>query len=646
MANTDTIDQIKTRVGIVDVVQTRTTLQLSGRNFKGLCPFHGEKTPSFVVFPESQSYHCFGCGANGDIFAFVMNTEGLEFRDALARLARQAGVELAPRDEGASAAERHRDRLYEACAAAALFYHNLLLRSSSEGAHTARAYTQARGLAAATLARFLIGYAPDSWDATATYLRERGYSTAELLEAGLIIERDGPDAGYFDRFRHRLMFPIRDIRGRTTGFGARALDDRPPKYMNSPQTPIYDKSATLYGIDQATAAVKAARTAVIVEGYMDVLIAHQTGHANVVGAAGTALTDKQAELLKKAARQIVLALDADTAGDLAALKGAEVLEGSMAHVSVPILGPRGLLGVERRMDSEIRIMALPRGQDPDEVLLSDPGAWAALLATAQPVADHFIGVVTRSLDLRTAHGKSEAVRQVASLIRAIGDPVGRAHYIQKVATLTQSPVEAIQHAVARAASGAPAVPRGRGSAAAARSAPPAPAPVARELSAEEHLLALVLRYPESALLPEAPAPGRFTRSENRMIMETVAGFTATLVPLEGSPTVEVDKAALRAAVDPALHEHYDLLLAHAEREPYIHPYQWAHELVQRTRRLADYDDRLWVQQCELLLAEARNNGDQDTLAQMAAVLDQMRPQLMQLPSHTPARSTVYRDSRD
>src|SRR5690349_3545882 len=344
MANADAINEIKTRLGIVEVVQARTPLQRSGRNYKGLCPFHGEKTPSFVVFPETQSYHCFGCGANGDIFAFVMNTEGLEFRDALARMARQAGVQIAPRDEGEAAADRQRERLYEACAAAALYYHNLLVRSSAEGAKAARAYAQERGLTEATIARFGVGYAPDSWDATANYLRERGFSNAELLEAGLIIEREGENAGYYDRFRHRLVFPIRDLRGHTTGFGARTLDDRPPKYMNSPQTPIYDKSATLYGIDQAAAAIKSQRASVIVEGYMDVLIAHQTGHSNVVGASGTALTDKQADILKRLLRRpdnldtvtpyIVLALDSDTAGDLAALRGSALL-GSNVRVDLP-----------------------------------------------------------------------------------------------------------------------------------------------------------------------------------------------------------------------------------------------------------------------------------------------------------------------
>jgi DNA primase len=645
MANADAINEIKTRLGIVEVVQARTPLQRSGRNYKGLCPFHGEKTPSFVVFPETQSYHCFGCGANGDIFAFVMNTEGLEFRDALARLARQAGVQIAPRDEGEAAADRQRERLYEACAAAALYYHNLLLRSSAEGAKAARAYAQERGLTEATMARFGVGYAPDSWDATANYLRERGFSNAELLEAGLIIEREGENAGYFDRFRNRLVFPIRDLRGHTTGFGARALDDRPPKYMNSPQTPIYDKSATLYGIDQASAAIKAAQCAVIVEGYMDVLIAHQTGHANVVGASGTALTDKQATILKKSARRIVLALDADSAGDLAALKGAEVLEGSMERISVPVLGPRGMLGIERRMDSEIRIMALPRGKDPDELLLQDPAAWDTLLDAAQPVADHFIGVVTGNVDLRTAHGKSEAVRQVAPLIRAIGDAVQRAHYMQKVATVTQSPLAAIEQAVARVGTGTP-LPRGQR---ATRAAAPAPAEPrlthSGELTAEEYLLAFVLRYPEAMLLPEAPGPSIFARSENRMIAETLAEIIPTLPPAGvGASLSAEDRAVIRDVIDSALQERYDFLLAHAERFPYVYPFEWADYLGKLMRELHEHNERIWQEQCALLIADAQSNSDIETVYRLLDVLNQRRRQLSEYAD--PGRSMVYRDIRD
>ncbi len=647
MADTnDSIKDIKARLSIVDVVQETVPLQRAGRNFKGLCPFHGEKSPSFVVYPENGSFHCFGCGANGDIFGFVMQSQGIEFREALERLARKAGVELRSRDDAEVARDRHRERLSEALAGAALYWHNLLVRAPNEGAKAARAYTQSRGLTEATITGFQLGYAPDSWDATSTYLRERSFSNAELLEAGLLVERDpdNKEAGTYDRFRNRLVFPIRDSKGRITGFGARALDDHPPKYLNSPQTPLYDKSATLYGIDSAATAIRAAGTAVIVEGYMDVLIAHQTSHTNVVGASGTALTEKQATILKKLARRIVLALDADAAGDLAALKGAAVLEEATGRVTIPILGPRGVLGIERRLDAEIRIMALPRGQDPDELLLQDPAAWDRLLQDANPVADHYINVVTGGLDMRTSRGKRDAVTQLAPLIRAIGDPVERAHYMQKLATLTQSPLLIIEQAVSRA------------------SAPPAPLPQrglepphpgggtarpgatvvpngATALNAEDHLLSLLIRYPQAIGLPDVPSPTRWVRSENRLIAEALG--TANAEGGEAGP--EAITEAARARLDPELQEHFDFLLARAEAAPRIPSYKLQAELQQRTQRLDEFNDRLWLQQCEFMIQEALNSGDTDTIQRLLPVLDQKRPHFL---AYAPAKSTVFRDSRD
>ena len=641
----DSIKDIKARLSIVDVVQETVPLQRAGRNFKGLCPFHSEKTPSFVVYPENGSYHCFGCGANGDIFGFVMQSQGIEFREALERLARQAGVELRTRDDAEVARDRHRERLGEALAGAALFWHNLLVRAPNEGAKAARAYAQGRGLTDATITGFQLGYAPDSWDATSAYLRERGFTTAELLEAGLLVERDvdNKEAGTYDRFRNRLVFPIRDSKGRITGFGARALDDHPPKYLNSPQTPLYDKSATLYGIDAAASAIRAAGTAVIVEGYMDVLIAHQTGHANVVGASGTALTEKQAAILKKLARRIVLALDADAAGDLAALKGAAVLEEVTGRVTIPILGPRGVLGIERRLDAEIRIMALPRGQDPDELLLKDPAAWDRLLQEASPVADHYITVVTSGLDMQTSRGKRDAVTQLAPLIRAIGDPVERAHYIQKLATLTQSPVMIIEQAVARARS-TPAAAPSRGTDPPHPGAPAAGTGAAAQAAAtalnpEDHLLSLFIRYPQALILPEVPVATRWVRSENRLIAEALGAASA-----EGSDAVpEAITEAARARLDPELQHHFDALLARAEAEPRVPTYKLQAELERRVQRLDEFNDRLWLQQCEFMIQEAINNGDTATIQRLLPVLDQKRPQFL---TYAPAKSTVFRDSRD
>src|SRR5215218_10261758 len=247
MPENDVIAEIKSRVGIEDVVGEKVRLTRAGRNLKGLCPFHGEKTPSFVVYPKDGSYHCFGCGEGGDIFAFVMKTQGLDFRGALEKLAGRAGVELKPRNDSAVAEDRAKERLKEACAAAATFYANLL--RTNPGAATARAYAEKRGLTASTIETFEIGYAPDSFDILGNFLLGRGYSSQELIDAGLVAERDS--GGHYDRFRNRLLFPIRDAKGVVVGFGGRAMGDGNPKYLNSPQSVVFDKSSILYGFDLA-----------------------------------------------------------------------------------------------------------------------------------------------------------------------------------------------------------------------------------------------------------------------------------------------------------------------------------------------------------------------------------------------------------
>ena len=646
--NNDVIQEIKARLNIVDVVGASVPLSRAGRNFKGLCPFHGEKTPSFVVYPESQSYHCFGCGANGDIFGFIMATAGIEFREALERLASKAGVILRPRDDSEAARDRHRERLGEALTAAALYWHNLLVRAPNEGAKAARAYAVGRGLVDTTISNFSLGYAPDSWDATANYLRERGFSSAELLEAGLLVERepDNAEAGTYDRFRNRLIFPIRDAKGRITGFGARALDDHPPKYLNSPQTPLYDKSSTLYGIDAAAAAIRAAGTAVIVEGYMDVLLAHQTGHANVVGASGTALTEKQATILKKLARRIVLALDADTAGELAALKGAEVLEGQMGRIPIPIFGSRGVLGIEHRLDAEIRIMTLPRGQDPDELLRADPTAWDRLLEEARPVVDHYIHVVTSGVDIHTARGKKEAVAQLAPLIRAIGDPVERAHWVQKLAMLTRNPVMIIEQAVSRAKAPAPS----RRTADPPYSATPNTDPNAQTSTAlrpsqpaaftpEEYLLILLLRYPQAAMYQADQPASTWVRSENRLL---AAALDKALS--EGEPTPpEAVWERLRAGLEPALQVYFDYLFESSDSQPHVSPTNLAAEVKDRVYRLAKYHDNRLFDQCQFMIQEAQASGDTETFERLKRVLSLKPPQFM---AYAPKKSTLFRDSRD
>jgi DNA primase len=637
----DVIAEIKQRLDIESVVGETVRLSRAGRNLKGLCPFHSEKTPSFVVYPKDGSYHCFGCGASGDIFNFLMRTEGLDFRGALEKLAGKAGVEIKPRNEQAAAEDRARERLKEACAAAASFYQNLLLNHPAAG--PARAYAEKRGITPSTIETFQIGFAPDSFDALGNYLLGRGYTSAELVEAGLVAERDS--GGHYDRFRNRLVFPIRDAKSSVVGFGGRALGDSTPKYLNSPQSSIFDKSTILYGFDLARPHIQRSGQVVIVEGYMDVVIAHQAGQSNVVGTIGTALTDQHAELLKRIAKRVILSLDPDTAGDLAALKGSEVLQEHADKLVVPIRGERGMLGVERRSQVEIRIMQLPRGTDPDELLLSDggPAKWDALREAALPLVDHVINVVAARYDLSSARGKSDAVGELALFVREIGEPVQRAHYVQRVAAAIRVPEDAVQEAVGRArpqqrrTERRPTQQQQAPAGAAPESAPkPQPDPV----TPEEHLLSLVVTYPQITWMAGASDPEDFTRLENRLIYEAVVRAAAETTDRTTPNAAQIRQAALDS-LDDALRPHFARIAARAE--PELFRFALPYELENRLKRLRKHNDRMWLQQCQLMMQEAQESGDDDTINKLLPLLSRS---LARFRHYNPKPSTVFRDSRD
>ena len=636
--DTDVIAEIKQRLDIQDVVGETVRLTRAGRNVKGLCPFHSEKTPSFVVYPKDGSFHCFGCGESGDAFSFLMKTEGLDFRGALEKLAGKAGVEIKPRNEQAVAQDRTRERLKEACAAASAFYHNLF--RSHPAATAARAYAEKRGLTQSTIELFQIGFAPDSWDALGNHLLSRGYTSQELIDAGLVAERD--EGGHYDRFRNRLLFPIRDHKGDIVGFGGRALDEgQVPKYMNSPQSVVFDKSAILYGFDLARQPIQRSGAAVIVEGYMDVVIAHQAGQTNVCGTCGTALTDRHAELLKRIAKRIILCLDPDSAGDLAALKGSEVIQEHAEKIVIPIRGERGMLGVERRSETEIRIMQLPRGMDPDELLLSEggPKRWEELRDEALPLVDHVIGVVAQKYDTTSAHGKSAAVAEIALYIREIGDAVQRAHYEQRIAARLRVPEEAVQEAVGRV----------RPARNTRRPEPPIqnpkskvqnqPESVDQTVAAEDHLLSLVLKYPQVTWMAGAPASEDFTRLENRLVYDAVAAAA------EGSDKSNIDAAAIRTAareaLDSALEPHFARIAARSE--PDLFRFALPYELETRLKRLRQHNDRMWLQQCQFMMQEAQESGDKETVEKLLPLL---AVSLSRFRHYNPKPSTVFRDSRD
>jgi len=429
------IDEIKSKLDLVDLVSDTVTLKKSGKNFTGFCPFHtNTKTPSFVVFPDTQTWRCFGaCADGGDIFSFVMKREGFDFKQTLELLAQQASIQLEPPSPQQAQQDKQRQKLLDVNAAAAAYFHHLLTNSPA-GAQT-RAYLSQRELSTETIATFQLGYALDEWDALKRHFTDRGYSPEDLMAAGLIVERDDGSPGY-DRFRNRLIIPIRDPQGRVIGFGARALaQDQVPKYLNSPQTVIFDKSATLYGLDLARKHIRQADQAVIVEGYMDVIQAFQRGAQNVVAQMGTALTEQQLKLLKRTTGNFVLALDADTAGGAATLRGLNVARQALDRETVPVPTARGLIRYEGHLEADIRIATLPEGKDPDDILKEGLDYWQQIVDAAVPIVDFYFAAVTAGLNLQTAKDKSYAVRELIPVLRDIGDKVEQQHYVQKLARL-------------------------------------------------------------------------------------------------------------------------------------------------------------------------------------------------------------------
>jgi len=408
------IDQIKARLDIVDVVGQTVKLRRTGKNYIGFCPFHqNTRTPAFVVFPESQTWRCFGqCNEGGDLFSYVMKRDGLDFSDALKKLAEQTGVELKPVTEHNQAQQESQSRLQQILDEAMRFYRQQMLET--EAGKKALNYIKARGLSDEIIKIWGLGYAPGGWDTLIKHFSKTGFQVSELNDAGLLTERD--DGSTYDRFRDRLMFPIRNNLGKMTGFGARALNpDDVPKYLNSPKTELFDKGHLLYGMDLARREMRQLNQAVIVEGYMDVIALHQAGFKNVVASMGTALTEDQFSLIKRTTRNIVLALDADQAGQNATLRGLETARRTMGEELDLSFDSRGLLRFERYLKADIRVTTLPEGLDPDEIVNEDPEQWREIIADAKPIVVHVMNTLAEGQDINDAKVKREIAAQVMPL---------------------------------------------------------------------------------------------------------------------------------------------------------------------------------------------------------------------------------------
>jgi DNA primase len=595
------IEEVKDRLDIVEVISSYIPLQKSGRNHKALCPFHAEKTPSFVVFPESQHWHCFGaCGEGGDIFTFVMKQEGWDFRTALEELARRAGVELRPRTPAQVEAEEEADRLRELLQTAAQYY-NHLLRHAPE-AKAARAYVAKRELDDETVERFLLGYSLPGWDRTRDYLTGKGYTVEELIKAGLLVEREDGSSTY-DRFRDRLMIPIRDAKGRVIGFGARTLDPEGiPKYLNSPQTALFDKSKTLFGLDLARQTIRREDRVVIVEGYMDVMQAHQAGFTNIVAQMGTALTEPQLRQLQRYTKHLVLALDPDTAGVQATLRGVEVAKEVLEQEWEPVFDPRGLVGHEGRLGAEIRVLHLPQDKDPDDLIREEPQRWIALVEGAVPVVDFYLHVLMEGLDLDDTKSKARVVDTLLPVLQAVTNPVEREDYAQKIARALHLDARAVLSRLREAARQRSRPPRGT-------------VPVREETPAggiqadlESHCLSALLRRPtllsqineafkEKQL--ESLSGQDFQAAGNRAIFEV----WETLLSDEHPTPVE----ALWSQLPADLHTRLEELLT--PDDALLADEQQVRDVALTLLRLRDRNLRRLGQELSFLTLEAQEAGD-------------------------------------
>ena len=622
MAN-DAVAEIRDRIDIVDLVQGYVpSLKRAGRSFKGLCPFHQEKTPSFIVFPDSQNFHCFGCGKGGDLFSFYMLIENTEFREALRELASRAGVTLDPGAPPTPERDARRNRLVEINDLAATFFSHVLARAAH--GEPGRRIIAERQVSPEMVERFNLGFAPDAWDALLNYLVARGVTGEDAFEAGLVQQRDS--GGHYDRFRNRLMFPIRDRDGHTVGFGGRAIGDAVPKYLNSPQTPVFDKSSLVYGLDLARDAIRTADEVVVVEGYMDVIAAHQFGFENVVASMGTALTEAQVGQIKRGGKRIVLALDADAAGQMAMIRGLETMREALDADETPIPDAMGIIRFERKLKTEIAVVQLPEGKDPDELIRKSPELWKQTVENAVPFVDFTINTLTAGVDPNDARAKSAIVQQLAPLLRQIPDRIVQGHYISRVARKLALEERLVLSEVRRQQLGArPAAHRaGLSSAALA---------TATRRSTEDYLVALLIKHPSLTRDVVSRVPiEELNDIRNRELVRILRGDEiASLTPEE-----------IVLGLDDQLADHAERLLGTLEGRPEQFPGHIQRETSQMLATLGRERFEFLKQQLNATLNSALEEKDADLLASVKEQIGRLAERHAQF---YPAPSPYFLDSR-
>ncbi|NLZ96994.1 MAG: DNA primase [Candidatus Magasanikbacteria bacterium] len=431
----DEIQQIKDKIDVADLIGEYIQLKPAGANKKGLCPFHNEKTPSFMVSSERQNWHCFGCGKGGDIFSFIQEMEGMEFVEALRYLANRAGIELSNRRSEVD--NNQKNRIKQINKEAARFFYNFLIKMST--AKDALKYLEERGIKLETIDEWQIGFIPEQWDLLTQYLLKKGFAVDDLVASGLTIRKEGTESGgvrgFYDRFRGRIMFPIRDVHGEVVGFTGRILVEKENsggKYVNTPQTIVYDKSRVIFGLEKAKQEVKTKDLVVIVEGQMDAIACHQAGMKNVVASSGTALTEEQIKLLQRYSKNINMAFDVDDAGQNAAKRGID-------------------LAIEAGM--RVRVIRIPegKGKDPDECLKKNPDIWFEAVNNAQDVMDWYFSKVFSKKDITNYQEKQQAVDEILLEIARIPYAVEKDHWLRKLSEIVRVDVVVLRDDLKRVA---------------------------------------------------------------------------------------------------------------------------------------------------------------------------------------------------
>ena len=417
----DDIELVKQKINIVDLISEYLTLKKSGVNFKANCPFHNEKTPSFVVSPERQIFKCFGCNAGGDVFSFLMQKESMDFKEALELLAKKAGVVLKQTENK----KDFKQRLFEVNLKAQEFFHYILTKHPL--GKTALDYLKSRGVSDASIEKFGLGYAPNSWESLIKVLIKRGFSSEEIISAGLAVPSKGvAKLGGYDRFRGRIIFPLIDGQDKIRGFSGRVLYNQEPKYINTPQTPIFDKSSFLYGINLAKSDIRNLKEAVLVEGEMDVILSHQAGFKNVVACKGTAFTLGQIELLKKYTENLKLCFDMDLAGDSASRRGIEMAE---------------------KAGLNIKVVELVKGKDAAEVVYDDARFWGKAVSDAVPIYDYYLLSTAKRYDVRNPVDLKKIGQELIPVWAKISDDLQKEHYIQKLAAFLKTDEKIIRDGI-------------------------------------------------------------------------------------------------------------------------------------------------------------------------------------------------------